>query len=122
MSYFADITCITTPSGQQRLARACRQAERKAGMTCHLLDLATIRPSRNPAYVVMEWRNVRWYELDPTIQAFMNTLLSLRTPYQFVRIGEDIEDNEYLVSYGVGFDEDYDMPSLHLKREIEIKE
>lgn len=50
----------------------------------------------------IEFRDVKWYDSYPEVQAFMNGLEKLREqdiPFSYIRIGEDVTDLEHTVNY-----------------------
>lgn len=123
MGYRSDVKLITTKKGWKRIQQSVKQVapdswEYVAGDE-HMV------PIMEGEYVLVEHDGVKWYENDfPEVYAFMLELKRFNAehiPYQFMRTGEDWEDNEYLFSCDWGSDEYDDMPMLMLKREIEVE-
>jgi len=70
----------------------------------YLLNMAEEKEV-NEEVTVIYWDWVKWYDTFPEVAAvekFLNTLDEESKPYKFIRIGEDIEDNEFFENYCEG--------------------
>lgn len=66
-----------------------------------LLSLADI--TSNEEIVILHWDWIKWYPEYSDIQKFNNILDIIADnehPYAFIRIGEDYDDNDYIVFEG----------------------
>lgn len=66
-----------------------------------LLSLADI--TSNEEIVILHWDWIKWYPEYSDIQKFNNILDIIADnehPYTFIRIGEDYDDNDYIIFEG----------------------
>lgn len=123
MGYRSEVKVITTKEGWEKLDRAVRKA---SGITPEnendkfwLTDKTHFTNDGN--YIIGEWDDYKWYqESFEDVAAFMETLIKLtddHIPYEFLRIGEDWEDADFLHNW-----DDYpdDMPRLEYVRAAQV--
>lgn len=125
MGYYSDVKLITTREGWDKLDKAVLQVADHDAVAegNHLTHESQTVPLEGGKYVLAEWDNIKWYEgHDIEVTALMKALRNLPedTPYEFMRVGENLEDVEYLWNTPEYLSPDYGMPSLGLKREIEV--
>lgn len=130
MGYRSDVKLITTKEGWERIDKAVRKAE---NITQEDIDAGKYWLTDENCwgiicdghYIIAEWEDIKWYDWGGNdVSTFMKELSKLDDddiPYEFMRVGEDYEDVEYLYYSSSEYYEKYkDMPSLGLKREIEV--
>lgn len=122
MGYYSDVKLITTKEGWERIQREVKQAA-PDGWTYTAGD-EDATPIMGGKYVLVEHEDIKWYEDQfPEVEAFMRELKRFdaeHIPYEFMRVGEDWGDNEYYCERDWKSNKYDDMPSLGLRREIEV--
>lgn len=123
MGYRSDVKLITTKEGWKRIRQAVTQTD--DGGWSHWSGNESTVPICNGKYVLTEWCDVKWYERhDDVVDAIMRELKRFdaeHIPYQYLRIGEDWDDNEYLWERDWKSKDYDDMPYLALERTIEVE-
>lgn len=122
MGYRSEVKLITTKEGWSRIKKAVEDATPEGAW---LVDDTNIVPVCDGKYVLGEWSDIKWYDWgDNIIGTFMKELGKLDEvdiPYEFMRVGEDYEDIEYLTYTSDDHYEKYkDMPNLELHRAIDV--
>lgn len=125
MGYRSEVKLITTKEGWKKIEQAVKQAS--PDNYEYLLADEYVCLIRNGEYVLYEVSDIKWYDTPPygfpEIIAFKQALYNLDEddiPYEFMRVGEDYTDVEYL-PYRVYKDKYQDMPTLGLERTIEVE-
>lgn len=122
MGYRSDVKIITTKEGWDMLDKAVKAASDITDdeIKWYLTRNDHCKRICNGKYMLGEWEDIKWYDWGcEDVSTFMKTLGQLdesHIPYNFIRVGEDYEDIE--MREGEEYDEH--MPSLDLRREIEI--
>lgn len=122
MGYYSDVKFITTKSGWERIKATVKKEapdtwEWKVGD-----EYAT--PICNGKHILLELNEVKWYDESDAEASFLRELNRFEAehiPYRFMRIGEEYDDVEKRYEYDWTGGSDDDMPSLTLKREIEVE-
>lgn len=124
MSYRNDVAIITTKEAWGRIKQAVGKTQAEGG---HLIRQASMSPLRDGKYILAEWAGVSWVEAprfgSPAVRAVMDTLKKLDVeyvPYQYLRIGEDWEDYDYMHQETEDWRDCADMPTLSMERKIDI--
>lgn len=116
MSYYSDVKLITTMKGWKKIQKAVLEADPESILAgaSHVREVAR-------HFQLVEFNDIKWYEYErPDVRAFMTAVYALPDegiPYNYMRIGEDYGDMEESSNW---VDDYADMPSLGLKREIEV--
>lgn len=60
-------------------------------------------------YYLLSWKNIKWYDLiDEDIIVFMQFLDGLdESEYDFIRLGEEFDDNEFRLGLGIIYPEKF---------------
>lgn len=129
MGYRSEVKLVTTKEGWEKIDQAVRKVagvipKNEDDMTW-LTERTCWTPVCNGKYVLAEWDDIKWYDgYDSQVSTVMSTLDKLEKiliPYRFMRVGEDYSDVEIREHDGDGWQTIRDMPSLWLKREIEVE-
>lgn len=130
MGYRSDVTIVTTQQGWKKIRDGLITLDTEGAR--YMLDDAMVEEITGQAgnrYRIIQWKWVKWYEHDyinsPHIQAIMNVLEKFdedKIPYAYTRIGEDYGDYDYQCGdRQVVVRDAPDIPTLYLKREIEVE-
>lgn len=121
MGYRSDVKLILTDKGMDRLrSKVPKPTEEEPYWVADCIyEAVRIGDGK---YWLIEWDDVKWYddwkdyEVPCAVLELRNKLKEIDEPFKFIRVGEDYGDVEMDGVYN-----NADMPSLILKREIEVE-
>lgn len=121
MGYRSDVKLILTNKGMGMLRAKIPQPteEEPNRMAEPIYEAFKIMDGK---YWLIEWGDIKWYDtwsdykVPCAVLALRNELREMDEPFDFMRIGENWEDIEPDGVYNKR-----DMPTLTLKREIEVE-
>lgn len=122
MGYYSDVKLITTEEGWRRIQHKVHRVSPDYAQD-YVGEEFTV-PLVEGKYILLEHHSIKWYDEFPEVEAIMGQLKQFdaeHIPYQFMRVGEHWDDNEYLWERDLESDEYDDMPYLELNRDIEVE-
>lgn len=125
MGYRSDVKLILTDKGMNMLKARIKKPTRDEP---HYLAKPIYEATKlKDKYWLIEWYSAKWYDYSAeyavpyAVAQVLAELDDIKEPYSCMRVGEDYGDVDIIYCDGENWRDHTDMPSLWLKREIEVE-